>query len=202
MLTTPPCKILMLRNTHMRDLRTLVSAVMNLQVPWNAGNFLTSCKPVSFSRRTLHHGVSNGVREREREEWLCCETLFLWKELPILARENYAFSFIDSLWNWCNAALSFTPAANPHFSHTLMIIQETVCVGNLLYTQSNKNPSAWYFVHPAQAVTCGTVAIIIRVVLLSPYLCIRGVSLSSIHYNQSHCVYINRRQQYSCLIWN
>jgi len=24
----------------------------------NAGNFLTSCKPGSFSRRTLHHGVS------------------------------------------------------------------------------------------------------------------------------------------------
>jgi len=24
----------------------------------NAGNFLTSCKPVSFSRMTLHHGVS------------------------------------------------------------------------------------------------------------------------------------------------
>ena len=38
--------------------RTLVSAVMNLRVPWNAGNFLTSCKPVSFSRRTLRHGVS------------------------------------------------------------------------------------------------------------------------------------------------
>ena len=38
--------------------RTLVSAVMNLGVPWNAGNFLTSCKPVSFSRRTLRHGVS------------------------------------------------------------------------------------------------------------------------------------------------
>ena len=38
--------------------RTLVSAVMNLRVPWNAGNFLTSCKPVSCSRRTLHHGVS------------------------------------------------------------------------------------------------------------------------------------------------
>ena len=35
-----------------------VSTVMNLRVPWNAGNFLTSCKPVSFSRRTLHHGVS------------------------------------------------------------------------------------------------------------------------------------------------
>jgi len=38
--------------------QTLVSAVMNLRFPWNAGNFLTSCKPVSFSRRTLHHGVS------------------------------------------------------------------------------------------------------------------------------------------------
>jgi len=37
---------------------TLVSAVMNFRVPSNAGNFLTSCKPVRFSRRTLHHGVS------------------------------------------------------------------------------------------------------------------------------------------------
>ena len=36
---------------------TLVSVIMNLRVPWNAGNFLTSCKPVSFSRRTLQHGV-------------------------------------------------------------------------------------------------------------------------------------------------
>jgi hypothetical protein len=38
--------------------RTLVSAVMSLRVPWNAGNFLTSCKPVNCSGRTLHHGVS------------------------------------------------------------------------------------------------------------------------------------------------
>ena len=41
--------------------RKLVSAVMNLRVPWNAGNFLTSCKPVSFSGRTLHQGVSKQV---------------------------------------------------------------------------------------------------------------------------------------------
>jgi len=35
----------------------LVNAVENLRVPYNVGNFLTSWEPVSFSRRTLHHGV-------------------------------------------------------------------------------------------------------------------------------------------------
>ena len=36
----------------------LVNAVMNLRVPYNAGNFLTSVELVSISRRTLLHGVS------------------------------------------------------------------------------------------------------------------------------------------------
>ena len=71
-----------------------------------------------------------------------------------------------------------------------------------MYTRVNKYPSAWNFLSPKPKVTCGTVAIIIRVVLLSPYLRIRAVSLSSVHYNQSHRVYINRRRQYICLIWN
>jgi len=35
--------------------RTLVTAVMNLRVPYNVRNFLTTCKPVSFSKRTLFH---------------------------------------------------------------------------------------------------------------------------------------------------
>ena len=39
--------------------RTLVSAVMNLRVPRNAGNFLTSCKPVSCS-------ISTGVLHLKR----------------------------------------------------------------------------------------------------------------------------------------
>jgi hypothetical protein len=38
--------------------RALVYAVMNLRVPQNSGNFLTSCNPVSCSGRTVHHGVS------------------------------------------------------------------------------------------------------------------------------------------------
>jgi hypothetical protein len=37
--------------------RALVNAVMDLGVPQNARNFLTSCKPVSFSRTALFHGV-------------------------------------------------------------------------------------------------------------------------------------------------
>jgi len=42
-----------------RDMwRTVVSAVMNLRVPRNAGNFLTNCKPVGVSRRTPHRRVS------------------------------------------------------------------------------------------------------------------------------------------------
>jgi hypothetical protein len=44
---------------HDRDWRlTLVDAVMNFRVLYNAGNFLTSWKPVNFSRRALLHGVS------------------------------------------------------------------------------------------------------------------------------------------------
>jgi CRISPR/Cas system-associated protein Cas7 (RAMP superfamily) len=38
--------------------RALLHAVMNLRVPYSAGNFLTSWKPVSFSKRTVLHEVS------------------------------------------------------------------------------------------------------------------------------------------------
>jgi len=63
------------------------------------------------------------------------------------------------------------------------------------YTQSNKNPSAWNFLSAELEVMWRTVAIIIRVVLL-PHICAFVVFLClTIHYNQSHRVYINRRQQ-------
>jgi hypothetical protein len=38
--------------------RALLNVMRNLRVPYSAGNFLSSCKPVSFSSRTLLHGVS------------------------------------------------------------------------------------------------------------------------------------------------
>jgi hypothetical protein len=38
--------------------RAPVNAVMNLWVLSNAGIFLTSCKPVSFAKRTVLYGVS------------------------------------------------------------------------------------------------------------------------------------------------
>jgi len=43
-----------------RDMwQALVNVVINLQVPYDAGNFLTNCQPVTFSsRRTLLHGVN------------------------------------------------------------------------------------------------------------------------------------------------
>jgi len=68
------------------------------------------------------------------------------------------------------------------------------------YTLFNKNQAAWNFVCSAPKVMSHAVATIIRVDLLSPYLWIRGVSLSSIHYNQSRHVYINQRHQYIWLI--
>ena len=48
-----------------------------------------------------------------------------------------------------------------------------------MYLLFNKNRVAWNFVRPKLEVTWCTVAIIMQVVLLSPYLCICGVSLSS-----------------------
>jgi hypothetical protein len=38
--------------------RAIVNAVMKLRVSYNVGNFLTSYKLVSFSRKTLLHGLS------------------------------------------------------------------------------------------------------------------------------------------------
>jgi hypothetical protein len=40
------------------QLRAIANTLMNLRVSYKAGNFLTSWLIISFSRWTLHHGVS------------------------------------------------------------------------------------------------------------------------------------------------
>ena len=70
------------------------------------------------------------------------------------------------------------------------------------YPLFNKNQAAWNFLSPELEVTWRAVAIIIRVILLSPYLCIHDVSLSPIYYKYSRRVYISQRHQYVRLIWS
>ena len=86
--------------------RTLVSAVMNLRVPWNAGNFLTSCKPVSFSRRTLHHGVRKYLVCCARRVWRKIYNGPFYKMLPWIARDGFIFA---TMYNvsifWCTVIL-------------------------------------------------------------------------------------------------
>jgi len=61
--------------------RAFVYAVMNLRVPWNAGNYLISWKSFSLSRRTLLLGVSKEVNSvlaiaiQKNSSWLTFNSL-------------------------------------------------------------------------------------------------------------------------------
>jgi hypothetical protein len=84
----------------------------------------------------------------------------------------------------------------------LFILSCNLVFSHWWYPLFNKNQAAWNFLSPELEVTWRTVAIIIQVVLLSSYLCIRGIPLSSNNYNQSRTVYINQRHQHILLIWS
>ena len=116
-----------------------------------------------------------------------------------IRRKTCQFAHHKSHMNWSGLepGRCGVRAAERHLNHETAL-NYCMLSRQAMYTRVNKNPSAWNFLSPKPEVTCFTV----RVVLLSPYLRIRAVSLSSIHYNQSHRVYINRRRQYICLIWN
>jgi hypothetical protein len=53
--------------------RAVMTSGMNLWVPLNAGNFLTSSEPASFSGRTLLHVVGKCITQMHME---CCRLLF------------------------------------------------------------------------------------------------------------------------------
>jgi hypothetical protein len=80
---------------------------------------------------------------------------------------------------------SWSISTKSNVAVTTLHATTTTCTLVHLYTLSNKNQAAWNFARPAPEVTWRTVAIVIRVILLSPYLCIRAVSLSLSHSLQS-----------------
>jgi hypothetical protein len=57
--------------------RALVNAIMNLRVPKNAGHFLTSSGPVSFSRRSLLHGVCLNINVLSDVKCLMLSNIFI-----------------------------------------------------------------------------------------------------------------------------
>ena len=76
----------------------------------------------------------------------------------------------------------------------LLVYFQLIKVGTLhaaflWYSLSNTNQVAWNFLSFEPEVSWYAAAIIIWVVLLTPYLWIRGVSQSSFHYNQSCHIY-------------
>jgi hypothetical protein len=69
------------------------------------------------------------------------------------------------------------------YAHTYVWTYVHMHVDMYMYALCNKNQTAWSFLILELEVTWTTDAIIIQVVLLSPYLCIHGISLASIHYS-------------------
>ena len=116
-----------------------------------------------------------------------CRILWIFVAIPILATSIY-FSTVRTLndisGNKNQSALKKGMLQDKVFESTrLWTVQwytnrKYNSQRALLYTQSNKNPSAWNFLSPKLQVTWRTVAIIIWVVFFPLYLHIRGISLS------------------------
>ena len=100
--------------------RTLVSAVMNLWVPWNAGNFLTSCKPVSCSRRTVHRGVSK-----------FCLPCYIFIYIRHISIKPVLCSRMVSLFHhtspWTHRCLQSSPSAHRNWSVFRRSVQTACC---------------------------------------------------------------------------
>jgi hypothetical protein len=88
--------------------------------------------------------------------------------------------------------IHFNPTKQAHFGIKYYKIYETSSDYCTLCSTKIKQPGS------DEKYSC----IIIWVILLSLYLCICGFFRSSIHYNQSRCVYINQRHQHICLFWS
>jgi len=101
-------------------------------------------------------------------------------KISLSAYTIWTFTFRTSLIYVWIIKLSFS------FSVVVFCYMHNSC------TLCSKKSSSLKFFIPELEVTLHTFAIIIWVVLLSPYLCIHDVSLSCIHYNQSRHVYFHQ----------
>ena len=115
---------------------------------------------------------------------------FLFSNLTVFIRTSLFHLYLDFPVDLLPAKILFSVFVQGFFLPDI----HSTCTAHFnfltrMYTLFNKNQAAWNFLRPEMEVTWRRVAIIIWVVLLSPYLCIRVVSLSSIHYNQSHRIY-------------
>jgi hypothetical protein len=75
--------------------RAFVNAAMNLRA--NAGNFLIRCKSVSFSRRTLLHGVCMSMYVKLRVQIFLDDVSFLF-----LQSSNFCFSVVCRNTEMCS----------------------------------------------------------------------------------------------------
>ena len=101
-------------------------------------------------------------------------------ECPRFEAENLALIYVCKIIKLCSHNKSqFVRSTSCISSYMFRLVYRAIFRLVLrvvcMYTRVNKNPSAWNFLSPKPEVTCVTVAIIIRVVLLSPYLRIRAV---------------------------
>jgi len=95
---------------------------MNLRVLWNAGNFLTSCKPVSFSRRTLHHGVSKVCIFIVMSMYSYCMFMYLHSSSCQLALFSYSDWGIPCFGLNCKANARIKPVKSGHGPHSSKIV--------------------------------------------------------------------------------
>jgi hypothetical protein len=61
---------------HKDQWRALVNTVINLGVPYKAGNFFTSRVNIGFSRRTLLHGVCYNFALIFKASYISCNFLY------------------------------------------------------------------------------------------------------------------------------
>jgi len=158
-----------------------------------------------MSRCILHRMRNVSDKFGEKIKTHCMFSIFPPKIVPFMRYDTVRQATDGNITLRMRIVCWITKTTSTHSEYVILNafprqqwLRERACV---TYVHSCQQKSIGLkFSSPKPEVTCGTVAIIIRVVLLSPYLRIRAVSLSSIHYNQSHRVYINRRRQYICLI--